>query len=251
MNAIRIPLLVVVAAAYALTQAFHPDIPRAWTDRDVAGFEIPLAQPDRSPRYLPAAEYYASEVTPIYRGYPVYLPEKEPAGYIESLKQKEPEILFEPAKLRTQEDWIRAGAIVFRAPRAFRSPEARVNLIAEALRAFRIPTTAEGVEPFFQYVVRRKGVVELGVAACANCHTRVMADGTVVEGGQGNFPWSGRDALQAARDQRPDRDQRAFDFERKMFGAPWVERPDELYATTAAEDLRRLASHDTGRLQTS
>jgi hypothetical protein len=90
------------------------------------------------------------EVTPIYRGYPVYLPEKEPAGYIESLKQKEPEILFEPAKLRTQEDWIRAGAIVFRAPRAFRRPAAGLNLNAEALRAFRIPTTAEGVVPFFQ-----------------------------------------------------------------------------------------------------
>jgi hypothetical protein len=73
-----------------------------------------------------------------------------------------------------------------------------------------------------------------------------MADGTVVEGGQGNFPWSGRDALQAARDQRPDRDQREFDFERKNFGAPWVERPDELYATTVAEDLRRLRAMQPG-----
>ena len=246
MNAIRIPLLVVAVAAYALAQPFYPDIPRAWDDRDVAGFEIPLAQPDRSPRYLPAAEYYALEVTPIYRGYPVYLPEKEPAGYIESLKQKEPEILFDPAKLRTREDWIRAGAIVFRAPRAFRPPDAGFTLNAEALRAFRIPPTSEGVMPFFQYVVRRKGVVEIGVTACATCHTRVMADGTVVEGGQGNFPWGGRDALQAARDQRPDRDQREFDFERKMFGAPWVERPDELYATTAAEDLRRLRAMQPG-----
>ena len=40
MNAIRIPLLVVAVAAFALAQPFHPDIPRAWNDRDVAGFEI-------------------------------------------------------------------------------------------------------------------------------------------------------------------------------------------------------------------
>ena len=48
----------------ALAQAVHPNIPRAWDDRDVPGFELPLAQPDRSPRYLSAAEYYALEVHP-------------------------------------------------------------------------------------------------------------------------------------------------------------------------------------------
>jgi hypothetical protein len=246
MNAVRIPLLVAAVAAYALAQPFHPDIPRAWDDRDVTGFELPLAQPDHSPRYLSAAEYYSLEETPIYRGYPVYIPEKEPPGYIESLKQKEPEIQFDPAQLRTQEDWIRAGAIVFQAPRAFRPPDLGSNLIAEVLRAFHTPATPEGVIPFNQYVVRKKGVVELGVVSCASCHTRVVADGTVVEGGQGNFPWSGRDALQAARDQRPDRDRRLFDFERKMFDAPWVARPDELYATTAAENLRRLRAMQPG-----
>jgi hypothetical protein len=39
----------------------------------------------------------------------VYVKGREPAGYIESLKQKEPEIVFEAAKLRTKEDWIAAG----------------------------------------------------------------------------------------------------------------------------------------------
>jgi hypothetical protein len=183
--------------------------------------------------------------TPIYRGYPVYLPEREPSGYIETLRQKEPELVFDPAKLRTQEDWIRAGAIVFRAPREFRAVGPS-NLNAEVIRAFHISTTAEGVMPFFQYVVRKKGVVELGIVACATCHTRVLADGMVVEGGQGNFPWSGRDALQAARNQRPDRDERALEFERRMFGAPWVERPDELFAPTAAESLRRLRTMQPG-----
>ncbi len=103
MNAIRIPLLVVVVAAYALAQPFHPDIPRAWTDRDVAGFEIPLAQPDRSPRYLSAAEYYALEVTPIYRPgcYPVYLPRERARGIHPNLSsRRSPRFYSRPAKLR-------------------------------------------------------------------------------------------------------------------------------------------------------
>ncbi len=242
-------LLLSTIAGLAMAQAFHPEIPRAWDDREVAGFELPLAQPDRSPRYLSATEYYSLEVMPIYRGYPVYLPEKEPAGYIESLKQKEPEIVFDPAQLRSEQDWTRAGAIVFRAPREFRPLGPRLNVNAEVIRAFRIPTAREGIVPYFQYVVRKKGVVELGIVACADCHTRVLPDGTTVYGAQGNFPWSGRDALAEGRSQAPDRDQRALNVEFKMYGAPWVERPDELYATTAAERVRRLQTMQPGVIE--
>jgi hypothetical protein len=37
-------------------------------------------------------------------------------------------------------------------------------------------------------VVRRKGEVELGSMGCNTCHTRVLEDGTVVPGAQGNNP---------------------------------------------------------------
>jgi cytochrome c553 len=161
---------------------------------------------------------------------------------MESLKQKEPEIVFDPAKLRTQEDWIRAGAIVFRAARGYRPAER----VPDALRSVQIAATREGIVPFFQYVVRKKGVVEIGVTVCANCHTRVLPDGTAVEGAQGNFPWAGRDAWQASNDQGPDRDRRALNFELKAYGAPWVERPGELYATTAVERIRRLQATQPG-----
>jgi hypothetical protein len=40
-------------------QNFRPDIPKAWDDAGVARFETPLAQRDRSPRYLSAKDYYA------------------------------------------------------------------------------------------------------------------------------------------------------------------------------------------------
>jgi hypothetical protein len=37
-------------------------------------------------------------------------------------------------------------------------------------------------------VIRKKGEVELGSMGCNTCHTRVMADGTIVPGAQGNNP---------------------------------------------------------------
>ena len=42
-------LLLSMITSLAMAQAFHPEIPRAWDDREVEGFEVPLAQPDRSP----------------------------------------------------------------------------------------------------------------------------------------------------------------------------------------------------------
>jgi hypothetical protein len=51
------------------------------------------------------------------------------------------------------------------------------------------PVGKDGVLPFFRpgfrYYVRKKGVLEVGINACAGCHTRVMPDGSFFEGGQG------------------------------------------------------------------
>src|SRR5919204_1034653 len=88
-----------VLAAVSFSQTTQPEIPTPWDDRQVASFEVPLAQPDRSPRYLNQADYYALPVRTIYRGYPVYAPDKEPPGYMRSLATKEPEIAFDAAKL--------------------------------------------------------------------------------------------------------------------------------------------------------
>ena len=197
-------------AAVSTAQTFHPQIPKAWDDRDVASFEVPLAEPDRSPRYLNAAEYYALEVAPIYRTYPVYAPGKGPAGYLDSLKEKEPEVVFDAAKLRTEQDWIRAGELVFDSPTRI-APAERVNIIRpDFLRDVPLNMTHEGVIPYIRYVVREKGVVELGVQSCGFCHSRVLPDGTVLKGAQGNFPGEQRNAW-ALRQQAdsPERDRRA------------------------------------------
>ena len=72
--------LLALAALGAGDTTFHPDIPKVWDDRAVETMEVPLAQRDRSPRYMTSAEYYALKVRPIYRSYPAYAKGREPAG---------------------------------------------------------------------------------------------------------------------------------------------------------------------------
>ena len=95
-HAYAIATVFIAVAETGNAQSFHPDIPKAWDDAEVARFEMPLAQRGRSPRYMSAEEYYALRVRPIYRSYPMYAPGRDPAGYIESLKKKEPEIILTP-----------------------------------------------------------------------------------------------------------------------------------------------------------
>ena len=95
---------VAVVSVVASAQEFHPSIPKAWDDNETTSFELPLAQADRSPRYPSAKEYYGMTVRPVYRTHPFYAPDKEPPGYWESLQQNEPEVVFDPARLKTKED---------------------------------------------------------------------------------------------------------------------------------------------------
>jgi hypothetical protein len=77
-------------------------------------------------------------------------PGREPAGYMEGLKQKEPEIGFDPSRLRTKQDWINAGEVVFDSSPFPRDPglPLPVALVAGA------PATRDGVIPYFRYFRR-------------------------------------------------------------------------------------------------
>ena len=206
--------------ATAAAQDFHPDIPRAWDDKDVAGLELPLVQRDRTPRYMTAEEYYKLKVRPIYRSYPVYAEGKEPPGYIESLKQKEPEVIFEPSKLHSRQDWIQAGKIVFEAPIVYR-PARLTSGGRKVPPAFSNWVSSEGVLPGSKscYVIRKRGVLEMGSVSCAACHTRLMPDKTFLEGAQGNFP----DGVLTDFPARPPADRKFLEFLWIDFGAPWVQ----------------------------
>ena len=177
-------------AVLLAVSTFQPKIPKTWKTSDVEALEVPLANPKHSPIHISEVAYYRIPVRIIYKTYPVYHPSREPAGYMDWLKQQEPEIAFDISRLRTREDWVKAGEVVFNAPTSY----APVFFSAANLRdpsfleKTGMPVAKDGTVPFARWVIRRRGEVELGSMGCNTCHTRVMTDGAVVPGAQGNNP---------------------------------------------------------------
>lgn len=104
-----------IAAIFALV-VWSPEIPKVWDEAALTSMELPLAKPSASPKHASPDYYYRIPVRPIYKSYPIYAPGKEPDGYWEWLNRQEPEVAFDPSRLKTQADWIKAGAIVFKTP---------------------------------------------------------------------------------------------------------------------------------------
>jgi hypothetical protein len=211
---------------------FHPEIPKTWDDAAMSTLEIPLANPIGSPKHVSADYYYKIPARPIYKSYPIYAPGHEPPGYLDWLKQQEPRIIWDDAghrpQLQTEADWIAAGEIVFDAPTGYQG----VRAIATASDV-RNPTwwssvgaqfAKDGTLPGYRYVIRTKGQVEVGSLSCASCHTRLMPDGTVIKGAQGNFPFD-RALGFIYRTVPPQavRDVRLGNY--RLYGAPWL-NPD-------------------------
>jgi hypothetical protein len=215
-------LAVLLAAA-----VFQPQIPKTWSDPDVASLEVPLANAKYSPVHVSGEAYYRIPARVLYKSYPVYRPDREPAGYMEWLKKQEPAVAFDPSKLKTREDWVKAGELVFSAPTSY----GPVFFGAAELRdpSFYVksgmPVGKDGVIPFARWVVRRTGEVELGSMGCGTCHIRVLADGTVVPGAQGNNPGDREGAMmlrRAAEAGDPAKTlQRVRGFARQ-FEMPWL-----------------------------
>jgi hypothetical protein len=236
-------LLFPVLSIFALINAGHaqkseknfsPVTPRTWEKEAIASVELPLASTGVPPEHIPSDYYYQMPVRPIYKSYPIYAPRKEPRGYFEQLKQLEPEIVFVPAKLKTEADWIKAGELGFDAPIAYDSdPISLVKLSDMRNPAWYQKTnvllTKDGVMPYLRYVIRKKGTLEVGNLACAMCHTRVMADGSVIKGAQGNFPFDRAIALilRTGPQPEPQRLESQRGFIQLLFSTPWV-RPDPL-----------------------
>src|SRR5262245_42504285 len=117
-----------LAAVAATAEDYTPKIPKTWDAAAIATHEVPLANPAGSPKHVSSDYYYRIPVRPIYKAYPVYAPGREPAGYMEWLKEREPAILWDDKghtpPLKTEADWIRAGEIVFDAPIGFSNANA-------------------------------------------------------------------------------------------------------------------------------
>jgi hypothetical protein len=209
-----------------------PAIPRTWEDQAVQSLEVPLADSTISVKHISEEYYYRMPVRPVYKGYPVYHPDKEPPGYLDYLKTVEPRVIFDASKLKTEADWIKAGASVFDSAISFETSGTLFSGVRDTAwyQKNKVPITKDGIFPFMRYVVREKGKVELGILSCAMCHTRVMPDGSTIKGAQGNFPddrsfgYETRiDAAQAT--DKSAKLQELRSFIRKNYAVPWLQ-PD-------------------------
>jgi mono/diheme cytochrome c family protein len=207
-------------------------VPRTWDDQAVASLQLPLAVAAASPIQVPSTYYYGIPVRPIYKSYAVYHPSKEPPGYIEWLERQSPQIALDTATLKTFDDWIAAGERVFDAPITY----GHLGSFGSDLylrdpgwyEDTRAPLARDGTLPFYRYVIRTKGKIEIGIFSCGMCHTRVMPDGTLVKGAQGNFQL-GRalawDMKQQSIFLAPLNNFLGRRFQHLLYSAPWIE-PD-------------------------
>ena len=220
--------LVLVLAALQLQS-----VPRVWDDEALKTFELPLANPQSSATHVGSDYYYRMGERTIYKSYPIYAPGKEPSGYIEWLEQQEPEIAFDPQNIRTPEDWIKAGELVFDAPigygATFKLTQVRDPQWYETTGT---GVTADGIMPFSRYVIRKKGTVEVASGGCLMCHARLMTDGSLLKGAQGNFPADRVLAFNMRKQAQDSTDPATLlsairSGQRAFFSVPWV-RPDPI-----------------------
>ena len=102
--------------------------------------------------------------------------------------------------------------------------------------------------PGYRYYIRKKGVLEVGINACADCHTRIVPMVLSCKEPQG-IPARplGPAALKAVSESTPE------DFERRVeermvpFGAPWIESKEAFRkALTRDQMVAQLAANHPG-----
>jgi mono/diheme cytochrome c family protein len=212
-------LVIALSATLSSRQApFRPDIPKVWDEEALGDMEIPLPPPAPKPVHVSETYYYSIPETTIYKTYPLVSPDKAPA-YVEWLKAREPEIAFDPARLKTEQDWIEAGALVF-----------RWSLVP-------IPYTPGAGGAYF---IRTKGVVEQVFGTCATCHSQRLADGTVANGAPSrstnNFAFIPRVARKVPVTERPLR----------LHSTPWLDPDPNMDPALASADFVALRTKSGG-----
>jgi len=164
------------------------------------------------------------------------MPGKEPEGYYESLREKEPEVIFDASDIKTEADWIKAGEIIYDMHEVYQVMDsAFLKSLPDLEKHWRkfVPVTKDGIIPFLSIVVREKGRIEMGQQSCGMCHTKMMPDGSLLKGGQGNFPLTkfAASLLQTQREFQKVSDS-AINVQikkviRVLFAAPWIKHESQ------------------------
>jgi hypothetical protein len=176
-------------SAYAQSSRTRIEAPRFWNDRELADWANPVVGLNVRPGHYSERDYYAAPDAEWVRTYPVYFPGREPAGYWDMLREKKPEPLV-ASGARTELDWITAGKQAFEemdVP-AFRSTDPALIAIVRSAEEYKKRgghPQKDGIAFGVRWVPTSKGLA-LSILDCAGCHTRIMPDGSRLNGAQFN-----------------------------------------------------------------
>ncbi len=239
-----IAIAIAIAITYRATRTWRPDIPRVWDEAALAGWATPLAGLGEAPKHMSAADYYAIPEENL-RSYPLYMPDREPAGYWEQLQSAGPQPLIEPEKLATRADWNAAGERVFLDAVVLKTLDPEVIAMARSLEAMQARGTGplpDGTINGLRWVPTKAGVA-VGLTNCSACHLLYLPDDTPVPGASSfaipnNFRNGLGSAIRAAERTLPGEVPFALTgsigaMAYQAYGAPWVHDP-------AGEALREI-----------
>jgi hypothetical protein len=207
---------------------FEPRIPKTWDAAALETWATPLAVLNARPGHVSETEYYQAPID-NYRTYPVYAPGKAPQGYWEMLQKVGPKPLIEPARLRSEPDWVARGREVFEQldVLTLRSYDPKVIAAVRSPELLkRLPyVSPDGTLRLLRWVPTEKGVA-IGHLNCGSCHTREEKDGTRVNGaparGEAADPIRvlvGRENVAVAPFRIPESlGQKMY----RAYGVPWV-----------------------------
>ncbi len=231
-------LLVTTLLSFAISE--NEEIPKLWDMQKLRSAHLPLV--DTSIHVEPIAEELYNKIPKrvAYKTYPLYMPGREPKGYYEWLLSQDAEIVFDASKIKTEADWIKAGELIYDMPQGyFTIVDSSRNLdllsiITKEMQDSHELADPNGIFPFVKLVVRKKGTIEMGDQSCASCHNKLMADGSILKGGQGNSSFDKNFGLglrtQALQRKMPDSaaNQMVQGTFRFLFGAPWIKHKSQL-----------------------
>jgi hypothetical protein len=242
-----------IAAAALVAQA-PASVPKIWDDAALADWATPIGALKTRPGHYTSAEYYAVPADNL-RTYPVYRPDREPPGYWEALQRKKPEPLVEAATIRTEADWIAAGARAFSEldePLSRTDDPALIAMARDPKTFEKVPGLADGTVHNTRWIVTERGVM-LTTLECGSCHFSVTPERTIQyatagaarpEGvGPVSLELAAQLVFASVRREYPDKS--LGDFFWRMWGVPW-DRENGDVRTLSLEEVTKASFNPHG-----
>ena len=223
-------------------------IPKIWDAKQLAGWATPVAGINATANFYGEDEYYAASVDNV-RTHPVYAPDKEPKGYREWMLKQGQQRLIEPEKLKTERDWVEAGRQVFGGldfP-VTRTDDPRIMKFLgdpDAVRKGGDSITKDGIIPALRWSVGSDGKLKVGLADCSGCHSRIMPDGSLLLGAQGNLAFAFESVGVVVEGFSKDLERRGMTINQAEYGAygtPWLKDDiHERFKTMTPEEIGQV-----------